>query len=114
MYNCVISSIVNDYNGGMDGDGFYTDGTTTVTWTVTDIYGISAMCSTNVLVVCNPPDPCPEDMNNDGAINTTDLLLFAGAYGCVGACGSADINNDLAVNVSDMLLFLAAFGTLCN
>ncbi|MBL7941947.1 MAG: PKD domain-containing protein, partial [Flavobacteriales bacterium] len=59
-------------------------------------------------------DPCLGDFNNDGVVNTTDLLVFLGEYGCTSGCGAADLNNDGVVNTSDLLLFLGAFGTSCQ
>ncbi|MBL7943634.1 MAG: hypothetical protein JNM00_12755, partial [Flavobacteriales bacterium] len=59
------------------------------------------------------PDPCPEDLNGDGSVNTTDLLLFMGAFGCNSSCGPEDLNGDGAVNTTDLLLFMGAFGTVC-
>ena len=35
--NCGIGTITNDYNNTSDASGLYSVGTTTITWTVTDI-----------------------------------------------------------------------------
>jgi hypothetical protein len=56
---------------------------------------------------------CPEDLNGDGQVNTTDLLIFLGSYGCVGTCGAADINGDGYVNSTDLLILLGKYGTNC-
>ena len=40
--NCAVASVVNDYNGTSDASDSYDVGTTTVTWTVTDIHGNSS------------------------------------------------------------------------
>ncbi len=37
--NCGVASVSNDYNGTTDASDTYPVGTTTVTWTVTDIHG---------------------------------------------------------------------------
>ncbi len=37
--NCGVATVVNDYNGTADASDTYPVGTTTVTWTVTDIHG---------------------------------------------------------------------------
>lgn len=59
-------------------------------------------------------ETCVGDLNNDGAINVSDILLFAAQFGCSSGCGNGDINNDGAVNISDLLLLTGAFGTTCN
>ncbi len=55
---------------------------------------------------------CLGDLNFDGTINTADLLLFLGAFGCNSNC-IADLDGNLVVNTSDLLLFLGLFGTGC-
>jgi hypothetical protein len=55
---------------------------------------------------------CLGDLNFDGTINTADLLLFLGAFGCNSDC-IADLDGNLVVNTSDLLLFLGLFGTNC-
>jgi ELWxxDGT repeat protein len=56
---------------------------------------------------------CLGDLNFDGIINTTDLLLFLSEFGCQGEC-LYDLDGDDALNTSDLLLFLSLFGTNCN
>lgn len=55
---------------------------------------------------------CPADLNADGAVDVSDLLLLLGAWGpCpVGGFCPADFNADGAVDVSDLLQMLAAWG----
>ena len=60
-----------------------------------------------------PTVPCPQDLNDDGVINTADLLLFMGSFGCVSSGGDPDLNNDGVVNTADLLLFMGAFGSSC-
>lgn len=55
---------------------------------------------------------CEGDFNNDGIVNTNDLLVMLADLGCVGDC-TADMNNSLNVDTSDLLLFLAVFGLFC-
>lgn len=44
-------------------------------------------------------DPsCPGDFNCDGEIGTTDIIMFVGAYGCVGPGCRLDLTDD---NISD-------------
>lgn len=50
------------------------------------------------------------DLNGDGSVDVSDLLILLGAWGvCDGSC-PADLNGDDIVNVSDMLELLAAWG----
>jgi gliding motility-associated-like protein len=62
--NCGVESIVNSYNGTPDASGIYPVGTTTITWTVTDIHGNTANCEMTVTVTDNelPVIECPEDI----------------------------------------------------
>jgi hypothetical protein len=55
---------------------------------------------------------CPGDFNNDGEVNSEDLLTFLSQFGCMVDC-IADMNDDGVTNSSDLLLFLAAFGGDC-
>jgi len=58
------------------------------------------------------PGACVGDLNGDGVVNVSDLLLLLAAWGpCdpAKACPS-DLNDDGAVNVSDLLLLLANWG----
>jgi PKD repeat protein len=61
-----------------------------------------------------PEVTCAADFNNDGFVGASDMLIFLGAYGCVGACGAPDLNNDGFVNTTDLLVFLGAYGSDCN
>jgi len=56
---------------------------------------------------------CPGDFNGDNQVNTSDLLLFLGEFGCDTAC-TADLNGDGLVNTADLLSLLSLFGTSCN
>lgn len=65
-----------------------------------------------LLDVC--PDGCagPADLNCDGLVDVSDLLMLLGAWGpCADtdAC-PADINGDGAVDVSDLLILLSNWG----
>lgn len=57
------------------------------------------------------PEPVagvPADLNGDGAVDGTDLLIMLNQFG---GPGSADINNDGVVDGTDLLILLNAFGT---
>lgn len=55
---------------------------------------------------------CTGDLDNDGSVSTTDLLIFLSDFGCTSGC-TADITGDDSVDAADLLTFLAAFGTSC-
>ncbi|MBL7942069.1 MAG: hypothetical protein JNM00_04850 [Flavobacteriales bacterium] len=60
------------------------------------------------------PEDCFGDLNADGVVNTSDLLLFMSAFSCNSDCGIADLNADGVVNTTDLLLFMSAFGNVCE
>lgn len=53
--------------------------------------------------------PCPGDLNGDGNIDISDLLLLLAAWG-ENPGHEADLNGDGNVDVSDLLLLLSAWG----
>ena len=46
-------------------------------------------------------------------MTVSDALLLLGDFGCLSNC-MADLNGDGIVTTSDMLVFLGAFGELCD
>ena len=52
--NCGIESVINDFNSTANASGYYPAGTTTITWTVTDIHGNTSTCSMTVTVIAPP------------------------------------------------------------
>ena len=52
--NCGIESVINDFNSTGNASGYYPAGTTTITWTVTDIHGNTSTCSMTVTVIAPP------------------------------------------------------------
>ena len=59
--NCGVATVVNDFNGTADASDTYPVGTTTVIWTVTDIYGNTNNCNQDITVTDNenPTITCP-------------------------------------------------------
>jgi PKD repeat protein len=49
--------------------------------TATSQEGADLMGDYNIMGIVPPTCSCPEDINGDGSVNTTDLLQFLGAYG---------------------------------
>jgi enterochelin esterase-like enzyme len=56
------------------------------------------------------------DVNNDGAINISDVMIVAGAFntakGKAGYVEAYDLNKDGAINISDIMMIAAKFNTL--
>ncbi|MDZ4752627.1 MAG: dockerin type I repeat-containing protein [Flavobacteriales bacterium] len=84
------------------------------TWNTGGILGCMDIVASNY----NPNATCdnnscqysiPGDLNGDGNVNASDVLLFLAGYGCTSNC-AADMSGDGIVNGIDLLLFLAAFG----
>ena len=57
-------------------------------------------------------NPCPEDLDGDGAVGVSDVLMVLGEFGCASNC-TMDIDGDQSVGVSDVLAVLSVFGELC-
>ena len=56
-------------------------------------------------------DACPADFNDDGDVNTLDVLAFLNAWNA--DQGNADFNQDGDINTLDVLDFLNAWNTGC-
>jgi len=65
------------------------------------------------ITATSPKSPCiAADLNCDGVVNVSDLLILLGAWGACtepDAC-PADLNDDGVVNVSDLLILLSNWG----
>jgi hypothetical protein len=57
---------------------------------------------------------CVGDFNGDGNVDTADLLLFLGMFGCPSNCAYGDLSGNGSVDTQDLLLFLSIFGTACD
>ena len=55
---------------------------------------------------------CPADLNNDGIISVSDILVLLAEFGCSVNCEN-DINGDGGVNIQDLLIILSVFNTDC-
>jgi hypothetical protein len=56
-----------------------------------------------------PPPPCPADLDGDGNVFITDILLLLASWGPCEDC-PADFNDDGFVDILDLLVMLANFG----
>ena len=56
---------------------------------------------------------CPADLDNDGAIAVSDILLLLSDFGCDTPPCIGDVDGDDATNVSDLLILLSSFGESC-
>jgi len=68
--------------------------------------------------LCNlidPPSTCYADMNGDGLVNGTDLLIFISflGYNCGSPYCPGDLTGDGSANSGDLLLFISFFGGPC-
>ena len=59
-------------------------------------------------LVCNDAEPCPTDVDGNGATDVSDLLQVLAAWGDTG--GVEDVDGSGTVDVGDMLAVLAAWG----
>jgi len=59
------------------------------------------------------PPPCTGDLNNDGLVNTADLVIFLGQFGQTAPGLSGDLSGDGTVNTIDLTRFLGVFGNTC-
>jgi hypothetical protein len=55
---------------------------------------------------------CPADLNEDGIISVSDILILLADFGCTVNCEN-DINGNGAVNIQDLLVILSVFNTDC-
>ncbi len=56
-----------------------------------------------------PVDECPADLNGDGVVDVSDLLMLLSDWGPCDGCDS-DLNEDGNVDVSDLLILLSEWG----
>ena len=54
----------------------------------------------------SPGDPCTGDLDGDGVVDVSDLLMIIGAWGTP----DADITGDNMTDVSDLLIAIGAYG----
>ena len=94
-----------------------TESAWTVELTVSNACGSAAAAPFYLPITCEdvvePPADCPEDVDEDGLVTVSDLLLVLGEFGCTADCGREDISGDGMVTVNDLLDLLGSFGDPC-
>ena len=57
---------------------------------------------------------CPGDLDSDGQVSVSDVLLFLSDFGCIDTPCVGDATGDGITNVADLLLMLSVFGEVCD
>ena len=93
--NCGVASVTNSHNNTTDASGTYPVGTTTVTWTVTDIHGNTNTCTQNITVTDNeaPSITCAaaQTQTADAGVCKAAVTVAGPATG--DNCGVATVTN---------------------
>ncbi len=100
--NCVVSSVINDFNGTSSGTDFYPVGINVVEWTVTDNSGNTAVC-THTVTVTDDEDPtitCPADVVIPNCDSTAVVPVPVNGDNCSVASLTNDFNG--TGNASDV------------
>ena len=81
-------------------------------FTATDACGNASEATQTIFVTDDTPTGCPEDLDGDGLVAVSDVLLALGSFGCSESC-EVDLDGDGATTVSDILAMLSVFGNPC-
>jgi gliding motility-associated-like protein len=94
--NCTVDTIVNDFTGTDNASGVYPIGSTTVTWTVNDIYGNVSECSMTVNVTDDelPLVTCTADINQTADAGICGADIIVDGITATDNCGIESITND--------------------
>jgi gliding motility-associated-like protein len=100
--NCGIGTITNSYNGTDDATDTYPVGTTTVTWTVTDLHNNISTCVMNITVTDDeePAITCSADITHTTDENLCEAFVTVDAPTVLDNCGVASVINNYN-NTSD-------------
>ncbi len=76
-----------------------------------DLYGANWTTNPPVRLWRNAGQPCPEDFNNDGAVNSSDISVFLTTWIIDASSGgtATDWNRDGEINSSDISMYLGAW-----
>jgi gliding motility-associated-like protein len=93
--NCGIRSVLNNYTGQTDASGTYPVGTTTVTYTITDIHGNSSTCSFTVTITDNenPTITCPSNITQTADAGECDAAVTIAVPQTGDNCGVQSVTN---------------------
>ena len=74
-----------------------------------------SLASESAVLTVNPAqNDCPEDLNDDEAVNLQDLATLLGSYGLTGATPEqGDFDGDGDVDLSDLARLLGVYGQSC-
>ena len=61
---------------------------------------------------CTSGTGCPADLDGDGQVTVSDVLVLLADFGCANSC-NADLSGNDITSVDDILMMLAAFGEPC-
>lgn len=79
-------------------------------WAASEPLGVSGDWVIRAVVeVCDAQEPCPWDMNTNGSVDVSDLLVLLGLWGS-NPGGPPDFDLSGAVDVADLLKLLARWG----
>ncbi len=94
--NCGVASVVNNYNGTSDASDVYPIGTTTITWTVTDIHGHAVQCTQDITISDNedPSITCAADQTQTADPTVCQAAVTVIGPGSGDNCGVATVIND--------------------
>ncbi len=132
-----LHELIRPYVVGAEGEtskySFLTDGTeqfdqglTEITTLVRDRHKavsdyLATVSMSPIPEVTSMPTPTPtttasiEDINNDGVINMSDIILIANAFNSVSGdsnyVSAYDLNNDGAINMLDVIIIASKFNT---
>jgi gliding motility-associated-like protein len=94
--NCGVATLINDYNGTADASDNYPVGTTTITWTVTDVNGNSNTCTQDITVTDdeNPTITCAADQTQTADPGVCQAAVTVIAPVTADNCSVASVTND--------------------
>lgn len=103
MGNSLTSTLTVPANGAWIGlEAFFEDEVTCAASNGNAYYGPS------------PCAECPADINGNGAIEVSDVLMVLSDFGCDAGCNPmTDLDGDGSITVADVLAVLSAFGEDC-
>jgi hypothetical protein len=91
------------------------------TWTAIDCAGNVSTFTQTVYFIGSAEDGgqnlnagCLGDLDGDGSVNLSDLLIFLSGMGCSGSNCTGDINLDDSTDVQDLMMLLSVLGTSCQ